>query len=410
MLGAFARVATKCIQGAPRSRLSRVTPAGEGSGVLRRVVAPSWLAIRGGVGLLVLLLALGTPRALAATAWTVERVADPTPAVDTALYGISCLSTTACIAVGHSGRGALVERWDGRAWSIMRAAPGRSKHAYLWAVSCTSKPRCIAVGEDRGWPLVERWDGSRWSLQPTPHAPSTKGLELDGVSCLSRSCMAVGTNYGSTRVAERWNAKSWSLEPLARPPRQAGAAVGLDGGVSCVRGGVCVAVGSYGNSCVRPLIERWNGKRWSMQRSSNPSGSCHDYLLGISCVSRAMCLAVGGQAVVPNNGDNVPVAQRWNGRAWKEADPHGQAFRDNIDGLDGGVSCRLDSCTAAGDVIAQWNGSSWSALPTNPGPLWDQSTQTDISCATTHACFASGLAYKNPDGSGAVVPVIAQGP
>jgi hypothetical protein len=56
--------------------------------------------------------------------------------------------------------------------------------------------------------------------------------------------------------------------------------------VSCVSEVACTAVGSYGTRAgERTLVERWNGTRWSFQRSTNPIGVSNSRLTGVSCVA-----------------------------------------------------------------------------------------------------------------------------
>jgi hypothetical protein len=88
------------------------------------------------------------------------------------LYGVSCASARSCKAVGDYAsstirRRALVESWNGTAWSV---EPGPSPSvAYLYGVSCASARSCKAVGEHASSggvirSLVESWNGTAWSI------------------------------------------------------------------------------------------------------------------------------------------------------------------------------------------------------------------------------------------------------
>src|ERR1700749_3504949 len=65
-------------------------------------------------------------------------------AVDSEFYGVSCASSSACIAVGGDVTSAgawvaLSERWNGTAWSVLSPpAPSGAAASYLDGASCTS--------------------------------------------------------------------------------------------------------------------------------------------------------------------------------------------------------------------------------------------------------------------------------
>jgi hypothetical protein len=68
----------------------------------------------------------------------------------------------------------LAEHWDGRSWLIHPAAVASSgtTFATLNSVSCVSPTDCTAVGWYLSGPqslvLVERWDGRDWTIEPFP--------------------------------------------------------------------------------------------------------------------------------------------------------------------------------------------------------------------------------------------------
>src|SRR5262249_55119702 len=168
-------------------------------------------------------LAVAGPAAGLTAGWSVK----PSPnrgTGDSELYAVSCVSASACTAVGFSGRyGAktLVESWNGTRWSVM-PSPNLSKYNGLSGVSCVSATACTAVGS-HGPPgaggtntLVESWNGPRWSVVPSPN-PVAGGSVLYAVSCVSASvCTAVGTAGGGT-LAESWNGATWSVVPSPDP-------------------------------------------------------------------------------------------------------------------------------------------------------------------------------------------------
>ena len=128
------------------------------------------------------------------------------------LFGVTCLSATSCTAVGSGDKKepgstfaegkTLVEHWNGTAWSIV-PSPNRAGSDVLEGVSCVSASACTAVGwsaalhaNGHGQTLIETWNGTAWSIVPSPNQGTTGSL-LSGVSCVSAgACTAVGY-YGS---------------------------------------------------------------------------------------------------------------------------------------------------------------------------------------------------------------------
>ena len=76
--------------------------------------------------------------------------------------GVSCTSATNCFAVGATGQPfgpsyTLVERWNGTRWAIVRSAkPTGATSSALYGVSCISTRSCFAVGYSSEGTLIER--------------------------------------------------------------------------------------------------------------------------------------------------------------------------------------------------------------------------------------------------------------
>jgi hypothetical protein len=292
--------------------------------------------------------------------WSIVPSANPTGGG--VLKAVSCTSATFCMAVGVHGASktsyssAVVERWNGKTWSIV-ASPS-AVHRELSSVSCTSATFCFAVGD-----AVERWDGTKWSTVTGVRVGPTS------VSCAS-STACFGVN--GLADAARWNGKTWLAVPA--PQSQPGSpGFGLNG-VSCPSSTTCFAVGSdgVGADSFDTLVERWNGKRLSHVPS--PGG---DYFNAVSCASPTSCAAVG---IFDTPGDfgprQNPMDEQWNGTTWSEVT--GPAPAGTYGPLNG-VSCTSPtSCFAVGytqlllgpndnfgpphTFIQQWNGTNWSIV------------------------------------------------
>jgi len=220
------------------------------------------------------------------------------------LHGVSCPSANFCAAVGSgnnagsspdsSGPFAVIDAWDGATWLVPQ---GRiSGKVTLHGVSCVSSSFCVAVGETTGEgpsgpqnTVVASWNGTAWSRVNSPNPGIVD--ELMGVSCVSPTfCVAVGSHSTSVSplnavsLVESFNGTEWSVVPS--PNRGTGNSA-LDG-ISCVSAKDCVAVGSGEGA----LVEVFNGSTWSIVETPHPEGS---KLTAISCVAAGSCSAVGSQ-------------------------------------------------------------------------------------------------------------------
>ena len=323
--------------------------------------------------------------------------------------GVSCVSPTSCFAIGASEGSTLIEQWDGTRWSIV-PSPNTGTLSQLWAVSCASATSCMTVGQRESHngrlTLVERWDGIRWSIVASPNvlgaSPASTDNSLGSVSCVTAtSCMAVGsyvTGFTSSRtLMEHWDGGRWSIVATPNPTK-----FDFLGGVSCVSATDCVAVGSASAredfiSSV-PLVLRWNGTSLSNEASSAPGG-----LVQVSCTSATSCLAVGNY----DNGHKTS-AEQWDGTTWSVvASPSA-----GVDSL---------SCVSASDCIAiglnyptlpqptfaeQWNGTGWTALETPNSPVGI--TLYAVSCPSATYCIAVGSHPQGPSPVFGYEPVVEQ--
>ncbi len=340
------------------------------------------------------------------TTWSIVASPNPSRSLYDVLQGVSCSSTTSCMAVGYyyngTGFQALAEVWNGTTWSIPttpNASP--SLHDVLNGVSCSSTTSCIAVGyDDNGFynydsyrTLVEIWNGTTWSIVASPNASTWGENALNGVSCASASfCTAVG--FRSTRtLVETWNGRRWSI---AASPNPSGSRAGNLFSVSCTSAASCTAVGTSGISNLRTFAESWNGTTWSLVSSPNASPSLENALYSVSCTSAASCIAVGYYS----NNNRHTLTEAWNGTSWSivaSPDRSGSYASTSY-----GVSCTSTTlCTAVGryhnsndydnrTLVEVWNGTTWSLVssPNLSGSM--DSFLRDVSCVTATFCTAVG--------------------
>jgi hypothetical protein len=279
-------------------------------------------------------------------------------------------------------------------WSITPSPNPRVPTGQLFWVSCPATDSCMAVGtyvkaSGIGVNLAEQWTGTSWRILPTPNPSGIALSGLLGVACTSASaCMAVGastTTTGAVRpVAERWNGTRWTIQPTPNPPQGGG----FLNGVSCTSASACTAVGT---SNTGTLAERWNGTRWTIQPTPNPSQGAT--LSGVSCTSASACTAVGGSSA-------GALAERWNGTTWRiQPTPNpaqGGGFLTSV-ACTSASACTAVGASNAGTLAEGWNGTRWRIQPT-PTPARAQfAFLNTVACTSPSACTAAG-AYINSSG------------
>jgi hypothetical protein len=263
-------------------------------------------------------------------AWSLTAPTEPSGS-QALLQGVSCASASACIAVGSlftsssGSKQSLAESWDGTTWTVLPTpAPAGATLSQLLGVSCTSSSACIAVGSFSSTngtaTLAESWNGSAWIIEATPNPASAKFALLAGVSCTAGSaCTAVGTSGltspQETTLAEAWNGSTWTIQ---QTPNPAGASHDVFSGISCASASACKAAGSTTDSTTNVtsvLVESWNGAGWSIDGTPNPGHATNSALSGISCASAVACTAVG--RTFPDKGQGqVTLAESWGGTSW----------------------------------------------------------------------------------------------
>ena len=253
----------------------------------------------------------GVHRALAerwnGSEWSVQTTPEPSGATSSELEAISCSSSASCTAVGHyttsSLSGTLIEYWNGTSWAVQTSPnPSGATSSSLLGVSCVSSSVCIAVGDyynasEVRLSLAEAWNGVSWTVQPVPNRTGATKNILLGISCsASTSCSAVGGDYPSgggpqETLVEHWNGVEWIIQTSANP---SGSTATVLHGISCISSTSCMAVGDYVSSGSNlTLAESWNGSSWTIKSTPNPTGAIFSALWSVACTSSTECYAPG---------------------------------------------------------------------------------------------------------------------
>jgi len=246
------------------------------------------------------------------------------------LTDVAALSADDVWAVGFSDSGASSLHWDGTAWTELSGARGSG--ALFTGLAAPSPTDLWVVGKAKGAggydaPLVERSNGSSWTAVPVP-APDGIAAGLRDVSASgARSLWAVGWSVDRGKVfrplVERWNGKRWSIVTVPHPDGDA-----LLSGVAVVGPDDVWAVGwSWHGDATTGLTLHWNGQSWSPVSLPFASGQVARLA---TVTSAGDVLGVAGQAP-DENGILQPVAFSLSGSTWTDhaipVEPGGGGFQ-----------------------------------------------------------------------------------
>jgi hypothetical protein len=158
-----------------------------------------------------------------------------------------------------------------------------------------------------GRPLIERWNGRAWSVA---RLPSTWKGGLAAVAASSAtSAWALGQDSsGSRQHLLHWNGHAW------HDSRYPGTQGGISGdlGLTAAPGGPAWLIANTSASAAAPIFGHTNAG-WRRQRYACPSGTCNLY--DIAARSGTEAWAVGNYVTPALTGG--PLALHWTGRGWQ---------------------------------------------------------------------------------------------
>jgi len=245
-------------------------------------------------------------------AWTV--VAAPNPGlVWNELDSVVALSKNDVWAVGYYKDDAaparvLAEHWDGKSWRVVNAPSPGSGWNELANLSASSPTDLWAVGwtQDDGprQSLVEHWNGITWA-QVSISARSVQELRAV-VAVSANEAWAVGP-MGGPQGFERWDGTNWN--PMTVPTPGPGVEIW---GISASTASDAWVAGSVIDRGYRPLLEHWDGTNWKVIAA--PGGISAGRLTGVLSLSSKDVWIVGTrQASQP-----LTLIEHWDGSTWSE--------------------------------------------------------------------------------------------
>jgi hypothetical protein len=236
------------------------------------------------------------------------------------LASVSCVSATFCVAVGDHEPGAVdwndtyIEQWNGSKWSTVPSPSfdPTDYQNYLNGVSCVSTTFCVAAGSSYTAsgqaPVLLQWNGSVWSLDANP-AGLPSYTYITGVSCVGTFCEAVGGTDVPASIALQLHGTTWTNQTVP-----SGVGGGEFSAVSCVTALLCMATG--GQNSGAGFVEEWDGSSWSIQSTPDATTAYGNYMSSIDCFGPTSCVAAGSVTTSANGDDYVNAAIAWNGSSW----------------------------------------------------------------------------------------------
>jgi hypothetical protein len=329
-----------------------------------------------------------------------------------ALNDVSCASSSDCTAVGYYVSASnvfqtLIEKWNGTAWSIATSQNSNTAQSnLLFAVTCTATNNCFAVGSFFNGngveqTLIEKWNGTAWSISSSPNMGTALTNRLQGVACSAATdCWAVGytNNTFDQTLTERWNGTVWSMSASTNMGIANSSASNSLAAVTCVSTNDCWAAGNFDGGTPQVLTMHWNGINWSIISSPNTDPGQPNFLAGIDCTSSSNCWAAG---MYDNGTADQNLIEHWDGTSWTiVSSPNTAAGQSNM--LNGLTCTSASQCFAVGfytnasnvnqTLILQWNGASWSIVP-SPNVGSGQANQLNaVTCSGANDCWAVGTA------------------
>jgi photosystem II stability/assembly factor-like uncharacterized protein len=268
------------------------------------------------------------------------------------LNGVSCPTSTMCLAVGM--RGEIVRTEDGGATPWSPRSPGTDSE--LAKVVCETELVCAFEGMN----------------------------SFNGMACTNvATCFAVGpyqTVMATTDKGATWSTQTTGAPPPAassdktKPPPTRPPALNA---ISCGGSQRCVAVGDIGDSSDSQRAGRGSvvatadgGSHWTDQVSGVKAD-----LLGVSCPSPDDCFAVGSNGTIIHTTDG--------GAHWDSQDPGTGALLSSISCAD------TSTCVAVGNfgtiLRTTDGGGHWSA-----GNSGTTAYLSSVSCPSRELCVAVG--------------------
>lgn len=313
------------------------------------------------------------------------------------MAGRRAVLTIATVALVIGGTAPLAATADTTAsaggWTVVSSPNVNSDAHHLSAVSAESATDAWAVGHYRNsamqfQTLTERWNGAVWSVVASPNVGSGYNF-LSGVTAIAPTDVwAVGyyltATFESRPLIQHWNGIRWSV--IASPNPGAG-----EYRLSAVTAVSSTDVWAVGGG-PRPLIEHWNGTAWSIASLPAVTGDTAT-LFGVAARSGSSVWAVGETTL--GYGAVDALALQWNGHSWAiHPTPDVDSSLTGVVATSGKAVWSVGGQGRSTRTLAErWTPSAWRMAAT---PTPTTSSLTGVAARSGTDVWAVGTEYLTP--------------
>jgi hypothetical protein len=312
--------------------------------------------------------------AAACNAWTGHH---PPYAVE--ISGVVALSRCDIWATGIPGQNPTAAfrtdllHWNGQQWSLITSPGVPASPNDLPGIAATSASDVWVAGsiEDntagqlsQQVTLIGHWDGTAFTRVPSPDpTPAPVPNELSGVFATSaHSAWAVGRySYVDPVLATEWT---------------------------------------------DPLVAHWTGRAWTQVPAAIPAGGQSMFAEFRAVTARCACdtWAVGDYDAVTADSDQLTLIERWNGRAWTIVPSPNLRLSNQLNAVSAdspadawAVGYHDTQHAGTATLIEHWTGHAWTIVPSpDPGP---QGVLLGVAAVSPSNAWAAGFYVKKTGGT-----------
>jgi alpha-tubulin suppressor-like RCC1 family protein len=310
---------------------------------------------------------------------------NPTTVSDEEFNGVSAVGTGQAWAVGNQSKstpGPLAERWNGTAWSKVKAPlPTGASSGTFNGVDDLSPGNAWAVGSSAAsgstftQSLIEHWSGGHWTVVPSPDPGISNTLTAIGGTG-PNDLWAVGWFENSTEqfiamLLLHWNGTAWSF---TTPPSE--------GGIQLAEAVTAITpddVWVVGDTATETVSAHWDGTSWTQVATPILTSKDSDnHLTGVMALGANDIWATGYEGNVNDQLFSLPYVLHWTGSSWTltqtpNTGTEGSQLRaihtfSSTDIWAVGTTQQTDGALLA--LTEHFNGTSWSVSPAlDPGQI-----------------------------------------